>query len=456
MRPEVILKMLREHPFEPLRIHLSDGVALCLIFALATSARAGVQVQLVPNPNLPLYPPGSVVQLDVKLAQTGGGSDQRLRLVEFDLQATSPTLLPGVSFPTTHNRGTPETGDDISFWYFGSLVTCASMPSECGLDHFIDSDLQAGPVDTRVHVLSMAYYALAASAAYQIVLKGDGTPVTVGKLRVTLPASYGIYTLGLINSGDTALNRGARVDFGFDPHFTWRARSAPPNDVSGGKLIFNVCDPNVCDSFCEPLMDGWVSVLPHSPNQPVPIPLIIPDTGLFSEPRGGIKKIVVTFKTPLDPATVIPANVNVCGFDLNNSVVDLSGVVVTTATTHSDTKMEINFNPSLPNFAKYRVALKNSILCSGGWPVQPGQGGLSRVMTALQGDAAGGGDRRVGATDLGAVRGLVGTNPIDPAILNHVRADVNNDGRINATDLGLVRSRVGQDARAILDPVCPP
>jgi len=245
------------------------------------------------------------------------------------------------------------------------------------------------------------------------------------------------------------------------------------NDICNGNgacthpPITPICDNGTCecgetciscpqDCGCTSVLT-WESVLTHSPNQPVPIALAIPDTGLFSEPRSGIKMIVVTFGGALNPATAIPANVTVCG---NNDVtgagispVDLSGVVVTTATTTGDTKMEINFAPALPNFARYRIELKTTILGANGDPIQAGTGGLSRILTALQGDASG--DRRVNATDVGGVRGLVGTNPIDPAILTHVRSDANNDGRINATDVGGVRGRVGNNAQSILDPICP-
>ena len=61
----------------------------------------------------------------------------------------------------------------------------------------------------------------------------------------------------------------------------------------------------------------------------------------------------------------------------------------------------------------------------------------------------------VGATDLGGAASLVPRDPINPAILSEVRADVNNDKRINATDVGGIRSLVPNDARTILDPICP-
>ncbi len=428
---------------------VSHGMALCSVFAAATIAQGGVQVQLVPTPNLALYPPNSVVQVDVRLIQTGG-SDQNLRMIEFDTQATNSLLA--IAMPLTHNRGTPAPGDDIHFCHFGSRPNCASTPSTCGSDHYIESHLSAGPVDTRVNVLSMAFHALSPNPN-QIVLPGGGSPVTVGKLTVTLPSNSGSYTLDLMNAGDMDSNRGARVDFGFDPHTTWRARDAAPNNLIGGTLTFVVCSGPPCEQWCGILLDGWTSVLAHSPNQSVPISLIIPDTGLFSEPRGGISKIVVSFDAPLNPATVIPANVTVCGNDVNDSPVDLSGIVVTTATTNGNTKMEINFTPALPNYAKYRIALKSSIQGANGGSIGEGAACLSRILTGLQGDYTN--DRRINATDLGGIRNLVGTNPINPASVIDIRADANNSGNINATDVGLVRARVGQDARAISDPICP-
>ncbi len=432
----------------------SRSLALCSVFALATVAQGGVDVQLVPTPNSAQYPPNSVVQVDVRLVQTGG-SDQNIRMIEFDTQTTNSLLT--LAMPLTHNRGTPAPADDINFWFFGSRPNCVSTPSTCGSDHYIDDDLPAGPVDTRVNVLSMAFHALSPNQN-QIVLPGGGTPVTVGKLQVTLPALAGSYTLNLMNKNDLGADRGARLDFGFDPHTTWRARDVAPNNLTGGTLTFEVCPASPCEGPGV-VLDGWVSEINHSPNQPIDIPLVIPDTGLWSEPRSGVKKIVISFDAPLNPATVTPANVIVCGRDVLDSPIDLvaAGVVITTGTSTGDTKMIINFTPQLPNIAKYKIELKTTILGASGGAIHAGAGGLSRILTALQGDWGGlpSGSRNVNATDLGGVRALVGINPINPAALNEVRADANNSGNINATDLGLMRARVGQDARAISDPVCP-
>lgn len=235
---------------------LSRGVVLCSIFALATTAQGGVQVQLVPTPNLPEYAPNAEVLVDVKLSQSAGGSDQLLRMVEFDLQDTNLSLLT-VELPTTHDRGTVapgQEGDDIKFWSFSSLNSCATSPPVCSNNYFVDDDLPPGTVDTRPNVLSIAYYGLAVDTPnlYQILLPASGAAVTVGKLKVKMPPTGGsTVTLNLIasswtNANDVNGNRGARVDFGFDPHIIWRPRTAAPNNVTGGTLAFVVCPDDPC------------------------------------------------------------------------------------------------------------------------------------------------------------------------------------------------------------------
>ncbi len=205
----------------------------------------------------------------------------------------------------------------------------------------------------------------------------------------------------------------------------------------------------------QPTVVKWESVVTHTgpapPNGPVgPVALEILATG-FSEPRSAVSTIVVTFDHPIDPDSADADNVNLCGRNLDGPL-DLSGIAISVGLSPDNTKMEIKFDPGLPNYARYSISLKGLRGRCGGL-VKAGTGGLSRVFTALQGDYTN--DRRVNATDLGGVRNLVPTNPINPATLNEVRGDPNSSGNINATDLGLIRGRVGQDAREIPDPVCP-
>jgi len=498
----------------------SRGIALCSILALAAVAQGGVQVQLVPvycpggtcNPGTGLcvggthnglacactvYAPNSVVQVDVKLAQTPGGADQLLRMVELDMTNTSASL--GIVFPLTHDKDTPGTGDDIYFWSFDSLANCVSTHSFCGFRHFVDFNLLAGPVDTRLKMFSIAFYGLSAEGTAQILLPASGAPVTVGKLQATLPGGAGNYTLNMMNPGDALADRGARVDFGFDPHIIWRDRATNANctgagtpfacctgpgtgtcpaEVTGGTLTFTVGSEQ-CGGGTGPSVLTWESVITHTRTgqTPIDVPLDIPDnvrctsagvpytcctgagtgtcTGSFSEPRTGVKKLVVTFNGALNPATAIPANVTICGNNSAGSPVDLNPVAITAGIVagSNDMKMEINFAPRLPDFARYRITLKPTILGAGGGPIQAGTGGFSRILTALQGDMTG--DRRVNSTDVGGCRTQIPRDPINAAILTEVRGDVNNDKRINSTDVGFARTLVGNDARAIPDPVCP-
>jgi hypothetical protein len=210
----------------------------------------------------------------------------------------------------------------------------------------------------------------------------------------------------------------------------------------------------------QPTVVKWESVVVHLRGVG-PVALEIPANGTFSEPRSAVTKLVVTFDRPIDPATAVPEHVNLCGLmpgptEGSFVPVDLSNVTMTVKTSASDTRMEINFTPGLPDFARYRIELKG--IRGPGGPLKPGTGGLTRIFTALQGDAFQ--DLRVNATDVGGARNLalVGTDPIDPTNLQHVRSDANNDGRVNATDVGGMRARAlrGVDARAIPDPSCAP
>jgi len=239
----------------------SRVVALSSIIAVASVAQGGVQVQLVPTPNLPQYPPNSVVQVDVKLAQTPGGADQRIRMIEFDMQNTSSFLT--ITLPLTHDRGTPGTGDDINFWSFNSLSACSGQASFCGFNHYVDDDRPAGTVDTRANVLSIAYFGLTSDAQAQILLPASGAPVTVGKLVATMPPTPGTFSLHMVNPADAGLDRGARVDFGFDPHIIWRDRAISPDpvaQVTGGSLAFTVCSSDPCPVLGSCCVSGNCSV----------------------------------------------------------------------------------------------------------------------------------------------------------------------------------------------------
>lgn len=268
-------------------------------------------------------------------------------------------------------------------------------------------------------------------------------PAVIATGSLTAPNAPGQYFL---NAYDVIANV---IGEGEDGTGFWAVEPAGVGTVTN--LTVNV------PSCVAAVGETWESVVSHVPNFPGgDVGLVIPEdtTPLdpndspFSEPRSGVSKLVVTFTgNTIDAATATPGNIALAGRDSGDNLMDLSGITIGTAVTAGDSKLEITFTPALTDFAKYRVTLNGVQAATCGTPVAVG---TQRIFTALRGDANG--DRRVTATDLGLVRSLVGTNPIDAAILNHVRSDFNDDGRITATDLGGIRALIGRDARLLTDP----
>ncbi len=171
--------------------------------------------------------------------------------------------------------------------------------------------------------------------------------------------------------------------------------------------------------------------------------LEIPDDGTFSEPRStGVSKLVLEFSEPIDPLSLSSAIVEVVGVDANSGTVALNGVSTTVSAGADPASVAIEFNPPLPDFARYTVRIL-AVTDLGGNEVS---GDADRIFTALEGDATG--DLRTNATDLSRVRANR-TDLIDPSAIDEVRSDVTCDGRVNATDLSRVRARRGKDATGI-------
>ncbi len=195
----------------------------------------------------------------------------------------------------------------------------------------------------------------------------------------------------------------------------------------------------------------WKSVVTHGTSNV--IGLLVPDDASFSESRnGGVTKLRISFSSPIDPDSVSSSNVTVCGNDVEDEPLDLSGITVTTSVLSGDMVVDINFSPKLPNYARYFVRIDevldvdcNEITTNN-----------ERIFTSMFGDYTG--DRRVNATDLGGVRYLEGTGPpINPNAPNgtqQVRADVDNDDDVDEDDSDLVSGEVGKDAREISTPSC--
>jgi len=190
----------------------------------------------------------------------------------------------------------------------------------------------------------------------------------------------------------------------------------------------------------------WKSVVTHGASNTIALTM----ESEFSESRnGGVTKLRLSFSGPIDPASVSASNVVICGNDVNDQPLDLSGITFTTAVLAGNMIVEINFTPKLPNYARYRVRLigVEDMDCN---VISVNS---ERIFTALFGDASG--DRRVNATDVGWVRTLEGTSPINPGVESQVRCDVDNDDDVDTTDTDLVRDEIPKDARYIADPSCP-
>ncbi len=211
-------------------------------------------------------------------------------------------------------------------------------------------------------------------------------------------------------------------------------------------------DPPVCELGTTGAIVDWKSVVTHGSSNT--IGLVVPSDATYSEPRdGGVTKLRVSFSTPIAPSTVSAGNVIICGNDVEEEPVDLSGITVTTSVLSGDMVVDINFSPKLPNYARYRVLL-TGVMDLGCHVIEENN---ERIFTSMFGDYTG--DRRVNATDVGGVRYLEGTGPpINPNAANgtqQVRADVDNDDDDDEDDTDLVAGEVGKDARYIPNPSCP-
>jgi len=219
---------------------------------------------------------------------------------------------------------------------------------------------------------------------------------------------------------------------------------------------FQNCNHNGIDDRCElAVIVDWKSIVTHGASNT--IGLVIPSDNTFSESRnGGVTKLRLSFSSPIDADSVSPSNVTICGNDVNDQSVNLSGITVTTSVLSGNAAVDISFSPKLPNYARYRVRLNGveDLACN---TITTNN---ERVFTSLFGDITG--DRRVNATDVGGVRSLVPKYTIDPNITPEVRSDVDNDNDIDDndhtppdSDVGLVRAEIPKDARYIADPTCP-
>lgn len=175
--------------------------------------------------------------------------------------------------------------------------------------------------------------------------------------------------------------------------------------------------------------------------------LAIPDDGSFSEPRlGGVGKLRLCFSLPINPTTWVLSAVSVVGFDQKGEPVDLSGISKVLYTEDGDQCGVVEFNPSLPDFARYCVSIGDVTTPKGG----PLVSDADRVITALAGDSFE--DLKVTNADLAFIRVRRGIDPINPDAEDEVRADIFTDGKVTNADIAAARVRRGNDATGIPDP----
>jgi hypothetical protein len=191
---------------------------------------------------------------------------------------------------------------------------------------------------------------------------------------------------------------------------------------------------------------SWHSAAAHGPAVEEAL-LEIPDDGTFCEPRAsGLSRLVITFSQPIDPASLTPSSVQVCGLNADNEPIDLSRVAVTTDVRSGNTVGVAAFDEKLPDGGRYLVRLAGVTDAAGNGLA----GDNDRIVTALLGDVNG--DREVDQADEDAASLLAGTEPIHAGSTEQVRADVNPDGRIDGLDVGMIESNLLHDARSIADP----
>ncbi len=175
--------------------------------------------------------------------------------------------------------------------------------------------------------------------------------------------------------------------------------------------------------------------------------LNIPDDGSFIESRlGGIERIRVRFSGAVDPNSWDQSSVVILRLDQFGQSIDLSNVSISLDLIDANATGVIEFNPSLPDHARYCVAIQSVVGADGG----PLDGDRDRILAALAGDCLA--DGSVTNADLAYVRVRRGIDPIDDQSNDEIRADILTDGRITNADLAAARVRRGNSINSIPDP----
>lgn len=194
-----------------------------------------------------------------------------------------------------------------------------------------------------------------------------------------------------------------------------------------------------------PSVDAFFAIADHQLEGLDEVAIELNTIGLVSDSRSDIQTIIISFDEPLDPATFTDASVFVEGLTSGDGPVVVPSL--TTELRSGDRTGVITFVEPLPDLARYCVQLIGVADKAGN---QLDGDDATLRFSALAGDATG--DLRVNNTDVGGVVSLLGTDPIDPDNIFHVRSDINRDGKVDDTDVQLVLDLRGNTLGDISNP----
>jgi len=268
---------------------LRRGLAFCSFMCLATVVRAGVVIDVVPDKTCYVAGTDTTATVDIKLSQSPAGTDHYLRFTQLDFATTDSNLKGRMNFPKLHLAG---GNPDIYGWLFTGTGSCATAAdATCGQGHFIevpmcsDASTNAGQYCTadatctglgavclgkaRPALMSRTYYftnpaMLLQNTTDQVLLKGDGTKVTVARVTINLAGlAANDYVLNVIDAAQLNPDLGGadvRYGFGLDNPVAPDGpvtKVRPPTDLTGGIGTISVkATAGECPGLCANLQSS--------------------------------------------------------------------------------------------------------------------------------------------------------------------------------------------------------
>ncbi len=386
---------------------------------------------------------GFFSDFSARMEHIDGLGDPRLSLFE-----SQPEI-----YSLTHAVRTQEPGDDPVIDFLADAREHPDDPNESDpLDPDADPDRLALPdtlftSDGRIEPVAVSL---------------DGTADVVGDLmvRVTAPVTSGWNYIKTPNPLESAYQivRVERADgrellVGDNAWQTDRIFIGQGRDrlVRHRLHIFDKAGPGEYFLYFEgenafPAITTW-NVLADHGDPAGPASLEAGQFDTLSEPRqGGVSTIRLDFNKPIDSASIRSDALAIAATDALGDPIDLSDTAWSLEPAFDRRSLTIDFDPPLPDQAKLCLRIAGLADHFGNLIGE----NVERQIITLAGDVTG--DARVNNTDVGALRALLGTDPIDPTNPAHVRADVNRDGAIDDADDQLVLAARRLDMRFAGDP----